>query len=665
MDPGRDLFSPTPSSPVDKIRMAYNRAFVNWQAYWVEAYRDQSFYLNNQWTPEERRYLQQEQRPDYSYNLVRSCVNMVQGYQRKHRHSIICQAVESGSSKTADIMTKCMYHALRQGKGHYSISDAFKGALTTGIGYVGLSMDYRFDPLNGDPLLTFYPWNCIIPDPFWSQLDWSDCDYVIRRAYMSKEEAISRFKNKASVIKEMQGNMRDELFTFLPEQRIFQSQNLLAYTEYWEQQYKEVTAFINPYNLQEIEVTKDNRDQYDLIKDLPGIKSYKKQKRVMKFTAMLNNEMIHEDENPYNLDEYPFVPIVAVYEPEYDLYEYKIQSLIRCIRDPQIEFNKFISKISDFYNSQINSGWIVKKSRFDNPLDFYKTGQGRVIYAKAEADINADARQLDAAPIPQGLFELQDILNQLIMRICGINEELLATADDDKAGILAMLRQGAGLVNLQDLFDKLRQSEEIIGNRLMKMIQRNWTPEKVFLVTKQEPTAEFYSGNFGKYDCVCAEAPLTETQQQLFFTQLMNFKEMGAPISWGLLLDNYPGQGASDIIEDVKAQEQQQQQMQQQIAQAEMQDKAVINDLLMKEAALKIASAQEKLAKAGDDRAMSTLHMAQAIKDMEKTDMENINAFIDTILRLETVDTLPAEQQIMLGKGKYQQPNPQEVTDVR
>jgi hypothetical protein len=155
----RDLFTPTPVTPVEKIRTAYNRAFVNWQAFWVEAYRDQSFYLNNQWTPEERRYLQQEQRPDYCFNLTRACVNMVQGYERKNRTSIIAQPIEDSSAETADIFTKCLYHTMRTGRGHYAASDMFKGGLVSGIGYLGLEMDYRFDPLNGDVKYRYYPWN--------------------------------------------------------------------------------------------------------------------------------------------------------------------------------------------------------------------------------------------------------------------------------------------------------------------------------------------------------------------------------------------------------------------------------------------------------------------------------------------------------------------------
>ncbi len=649
MDAGRELFSPTPSSPVERIRTAYNRAFVNWQAFWVEAYRDQSFYLNNQWTQEERRYLQQEQRPDYVYNLGRATVNMVQGYQRKHRHSIICQPVENSSNATADIFTKCLYHSLRHGKGHYAISDAFKGALVTGIGYVKISMDYRFDPGGGgDVRYDFYPWNAVIPDPFWTQLDFSDADYLIQRAYMSKEEAISRFPKKRAIIEKMQGNLRDELFTFLPQQRIFQSQNLLCYTEYWEQQYETVKCIVNPFTLQEIEITSENKQLNELAK-LPGIKSYTKQKRKMQCYGMLNNEIVYEEENPGNFNEYPYIPIVAVYAPEYDLYQYKLQSLLRCTRDPQIAFNKVISKITDSYDAQINTGWIVKKSRFDNPMDFYKSGQGRVIFAKNEADVNMDAKQIMPTPPAQGLMELQQLFNQLITRICGVNEELLGFADDSDVGILEMLRQGASLVNLQDLFDNLRQSSEIIGNRSMKFMQNNWTPEKVKKVTGKDPTPEFYKKDFGKYDAVCVEAPLTETQQQLFFSQLMQFKQMGMNIPDSVILDAMPMTGKEDLINAIKEQEQQQNQMQQAQMQAQMEDKAIVNELLISESKAKLAMAEERLAKANEDRAGAALDQAKMIKELDGADLDNINKFIETILSVDQAEKALQNQEVGTG----------------
>jgi len=85
-------------------------------------------------------------------------------------------------------------------------------------------------------------------------------------------------------------------------------------------------------------------------------------------------------------------------------------------------------------------------------------------------------------------------------------------------------------------------------------------------------------------------------------------------------------------------QQQMQQQMQQMQSQAEMQDKAIINDLLIKEGQIKMASAAEKLAKAEEDRAQAGHERALALKELEALDMDNINKFIDTILKLETAE---------------------------
>lgn len=644
MDQGKNLFSPTPATPQEKIRTAYNMAFVNWQSFWAEAYRDQSFYLNNQWSPEERFYLQQEQRPDSVFNLTRSCVNMVTGYQRKHRLSTIVNPVHNSSNKTASIFTKCQYHTMRTGQGYYALSDSFKGALVAGLGWTGVNVDYRFDPESGDINYEFIPWNAIIPDPFFTKLDLSDCDFLIRRAYMSKTEAISKFPEHKKMIERMQGNMRDELFTFLPQQRIFQTQNLLCYTEYWEQQYEEVTMVVNPITLKQIEVTSKNRKQLQPLIGMPGVKSFKKQKPKMKFYAMLNNEVVNEQDNPYNYNRYPFVPTTCVYAPEYDLYQYKIQSLIRCIRDPQIEFNKMLSKINDSVNSQINTGWIVKKSRFDNPMDFYKTGQGRVIFSKDNGDVNGDAKQIIPTPLAQGLFELQELYNQLIMRICGVNETALGESEQAKVAAIEQLRQGAALVNLQEIFDNLRLSQEIVGNITNELIQNNWSPEKVFLVTKEQPTPEFYDKNFGKYDAVCVEAPLTETQQQLVFSQYLMMKQMGINIPDDVILKSMPIQNKDEVVESIQAQQQQQMQMAQAQQQAELQDKAVINDLLIKEGNLKVALAQEKLAKAEEDRAQAHYERAKALKEIESIDVDNANKYADTLLRFEEVDKLREEQ---------------------
>jgi len=61
------------------------------------------------------------------------------------------------------------------------------------------------------------------------------------------------------------------------------------------------------------------------------------------------------------------------------------------------------------------------------------------------------------------LLQVSDIIGKEIPLLAGANEELLGSATDDKAGILSMLRQGAGLTTLQGLFDQLDYSQKLLG----------------------------------------------------------------------------------------------------------------------------------------------------------------------------------------------------------
>ena len=51
-----------------------------------------------------------------------------------------------------------------------------------------------------------------------------------------------------------------------------------------------------------------------------------------------------------------------------------------------------------------------------------------------------DVVQIEAPQIPPSMIELSKILAQEVQEISGVNEELLGSAIDDKAGILSMLK---------------------------------------------------------------------------------------------------------------------------------------------------------------------------------------------------------------------------------
>ena len=49
----------------------YERAYMLWNTYYAEAYRDLSFFLGNQWSLEELAYLNNQRRSSFTYNKVR------------------------------------------------------------------------------------------------------------------------------------------------------------------------------------------------------------------------------------------------------------------------------------------------------------------------------------------------------------------------------------------------------------------------------------------------------------------------------------------------------------------------------------------------------------------------------------------------------------------
>jgi hypothetical protein len=245
--------------------------------------------------------------------------------------------------------------------------------------------------------------------------------------------------------------------------------------------------------------------------------------------VIVEGKLLYYGTDPYGLYDYPFGPFTCIFEPSYDLYNWKIQSLVRLVRDPQTELNKRRSKMVDIIDAQLNSGWIAKTGAVTNNASLFKSGNGQVIFLRPEAQMT-DIQRIQAPEIPQSMFQLEQEFEKDIMEIAGVNSELFGMADNDKvetAGILSKMRQSAGLVNLQDLFDNLRESQKLLGRKTLKLIQKNYTPEKIRMITKKEPTPEFYSGSFAKYDVVVEEGVLTDTQKQAQFVQLAALKGMG------------------------------------------------------------------------------------------------------------------------------------------
>lgn len=269
------------------------------------------------------------------------------------------------------------------------------------------------------------------------------------------------------------------------------------------------------------------------------------------------------------------------------------------------------------------------------------TGQGKGIALKSSAAIT-DVVKIETAAIHPSVFQVSENYAKEMITITGLSEENLAAAIDDKAGVLAMLRQGAGLIGLQGIFDGWDYALKLCGKRMFEIIQNNWTPGKVERILNEKPMPQFYNQAFGIYDVEYAEGVYTTTQRQQQLAQLIQFKQLEIPIPAKTMIDAAVIENKKKLMEDIDAIEKQQaqaQQMQMQVQAMKLQEEANLANAraeadrgLAVERTSRVeenkALAVERRAQAVSDENAALLNLIKAIKELDGMDIQHLQQLV-------------------------------------
>ncbi len=264
---------------------------------------------------------------------------------------------------------------------------------------------------------------------------------------------------------------------------------------------------------------------------------------------------------------------------------------------------------------------------------------------KSEAQMT-DVEQIIAPQVPPSMIQLSEILAKEIQEISGVNEELLGSAIDDKAGVLSMLRQSAGLTTLQGLFDNLDYAQKLLGKLMIDLIQANFTPGKIQMILEgEQPAPQFYSKAFGVYHAAVEEGLNTTTQRQLQMAQLLQLREAGLPISDKDLMEASTIQGKKKIIENMEQAQQQQQQIQQMQMQVQMQEIEARADNLSAQAEANRGLGIERASRVEENQALAVERRAAAVKDQ---DLGLLN-LVKALKEVDTIDLQHIEKLLQLS----------------
>lgn len=590
-------------------------------------------------------------RKQFNFNRIRRVTNMITGYQRQHRKSTIVTPIEGTDELTAEQFTKLMMWANTKGSVLETLSDAFEGAVTTGMNLLSVWVDWRSDPVNGDICVDNVAYNGYLMDPYFKKMDLSDCNSIWTRKYLSKNQCKALLPGRERDIDGLSGwGNRDGKFQFMPESYNYGMQDLIIYDEFWYLDSRKQKMLVDIQSGETLEWRGNDEDLQEFLRVYPQIITLDQEIPTVKLAVVVQGKVMYNGLNPLGIDAYPFVPVWSYYDPQMPSFPYRVQGVVRGLRDAQYLYNRRRIIELDILESQMTSGFIYKEGAPVNPKDVFLAGQGRGLPIKNNFDPNTDVKQIQPPQIPPSMIQLSELLGREIQEISGVSDELLGMADDDKAGILSMVRQGANLTTLQGLFDNLDRSQKLLGSLFLRIMQQNWTPGKVRRILNEEPTQQFYSRAFGKFDCVIEEGLNTSTQRNLQFAQMLQMREiLGDLISPEDLLEAAPLQGKKKIIENIKKREeaaqasaQQQQEAQIAVLQAQIEDlkaKAMANEGLGYERASRVSENQalavERIAEAQKDRDIGTYERIKAAKELTDIDLNHLQRAVEIIKLLQ------------------------------
>lgn len=649
----------------ESLRMAKNKNYSDCinilQTQWYQADLDQRFTMGDQdiWGlifPGVATY----RRKIFNFNIINPIIQAITGHQRQTRKSTIVIPVQNGLQKTADQLTKCLYHVHKDGL-YQVYSDCFEqGALIQGLGFLSLYISNTEDPISGDIKGRYVDMKSCLYDPFFRKRDMSDCRFFWTRQFFDREEAAQLYPQFADQILGLpRGSYRDDKFYYMPEVYQIQWPNLIAFDEYWYLASREAEYMIDTETEECQEFQGDQEDKYIINKQFKGrIKFIKKSRPTVRRSIFLNDRVMIDEPNPYGLDCYPYVPCVGYFTPDTPYYAYKFRGVVRDMRDAQYLFNRRKVSDLDILESQ-QQGLKVKKGALVTPDDAFNTGNGRLLVIDDKMQMT-DVEQMDIHPPSPVMLQMEEMLMNIAHRIAGVDPSAMGIDVDDKAGVITMMRSVATARNLQRLFDQMDEFQQLAGNIVVQMIQHKWTYGKVKQVIGEEPAAEFDDKAFFQYGCKVVQGSLTETQQQLEMAQILHLRELfGDMFPPEEIIEVMTIQNKDRIIEKIQKNQQAAAQQQQQVQQMQMQQMQVDNQTKMAYAEAEmglaaerkakihadIAIAEDKIKRAQTEDTSALLNVVKTIKELQGVDLDHITKQLGMIKAIKEMEAIETQEQ--------------------
>lgn len=527
--------------------------------------------LGEQWPSEIKQQRLAENRPVLTINKVLAFIRQVVNDARQNKPSIKVRPADSnGDPETAEVISGLIRNIEYTSNADVAYDTAAECAVTGGIGYIRVGVDYAFDDAFDMDLKIERVLNpfSVIGDPESTSADGSDWNVAFVLDRVSKADFKRKYKGKADVDfegaswAEVSGDWLDDGGVMI--------------AEWWTRE--EVDR--------EIVMLSDGRvfgaDQLEKDEDLKlalemGLITVEKTRttKTHKVTQRIISglDVLEETEWPGR-----FIPIVPIYGDEFSVEGKRYyRSLINQAKDAQRMFNYWRTTGTEMVALAPRVPFIGRKGTFSSDADNWATANTNS-HAYLEYDTEMPQRQaLDTGPAAGALQEALNASDD-IKAIVGMYDASLGARSNETSGRAILARQREGDVSTFHFIDNLSRGIRQLGRILIDLIPHYYSgprivrtigidgKEKTVPVNQQfqkpvedamnketgEAIMAMHDLAAGKYDLTVETGPSFSTRREEAATQMTELVRafpQAAPYVADIMARNFDWPGADEIAE--------------------------------------------------------------------------------------------------------------------
>lgn len=574
---GGNIAKLLPPQDLDALRLLlyrFDRA-ARGQKKWAEEARTcVEFFEGKQWAEEDEQKLKREGRPVLTINKIRRLLMLIWGYHRQEQFEPV---VDADNDNIADeSIAKVLTHLLKGilDNNHYQWleEEIFQDGTQTGRGYLDARLDFA-KSLYGDVRIVSLDPHRVYPDPDGDSYDPDTWNHVTVSTWMGLQTILLLYGAEAYYAAQRRGplpaNMSDVtdgdditpesyfgLYKWFADDGLQSfpphiGQNILV-TEHFdklekkirvlEQQHKKLKrirylAVIATGDLIEIPDAWDNERiggvlEYCASKNVEVQVTSRVEHRI-RWTVTAGDVVLYDDWSPY--DHFTVIPFFPYFRRG------KTRGIVADLVDPQREINKRRSSRLHIINTTAYSGWWYEEGSLDpEEVDNLEANGGRAGFIGRYRQGRNKPDRIEPGTPATTMEREEDRNNRDLLEVSGISEDALGQTESVQAGIAIQNKVRQTVVALEPVLGNLRRTRTLLGERIIKIVQRYYTERRIVKVTGLDKKPALVAVNelnavgdivndisVGKYTVSVNSKTATETVQAREFAELLEMVKAG------------------------------------------------------------------------------------------------------------------------------------------